>query len=471
VTPVYEGKSPEEGEFKQDRSAQFRPHRNSKSGQETSKRARPVDALSHFGKTDVRYWQERVFQPTYTRNGIVHRISEWAIKIQHLGHRETFSLGTANRAAAGAKAKQIFLLLKGSGWQTVLTTFKPRASSERKTAVTVGEFIAHASSISTARPKTVASYCRAFRTIVADIFKISGGSAKFDYSSGGGREKWLAQIHAIRLSDISPEKIQRWKVSFLQRAGTDPIKRRVAQASVNSLMRQAKTLFAPKIIKFIDLNIVGTPFDGVAFEPRRSMRYRGKFDVAELISAAQTDLSSEPLKIFLLAIMAGLRRNEIDKLEWSSFQWTRNVIRIEATSYLQPKSEDSIGDVEVDEELMEIFRRFKLRAKGDFVIESNVAPRIHATYSHYRCERDFTLLTEWLRDHGVTGNRPLHSLRKEYGSQVCAKHGIYAASQALRHADIAITSAHYLTPRTRVTAGLGKLLATAGTNSTRDFSH
>ena len=157
--------------------------------------------------------------------------------------------------------------------------------------------------------------------------------------------------------------------------------------------------------------------------------------------------------------MAGLRRNEIDKLEWwPSFQWARNVIRIEATRYLQPKSEDSIGDVEVDPELMEIFRGFKARAKGSFVIESNVPARMNATYSHYRCEHDFSELTAWLRSHGVTGSRPLHSLRKEYGSQVCAKHGIYAASQALRHADIAITSAHYLDPRKRSTVGLGSLL-------------
>ena len=65
------------------------------------------------------------------------------------------------------------------------------------------------------------------------------------------------------------------------------------------------------------------------------------------------------------------------------------------------------------------------------------------------------------RDHGVAGNRPLHSLRKEYGSQVCAKHGIYAASQALRHADIAITNAHYLDRPKRMTVGLGSLLKTS----------
>jgi hypothetical protein len=41
---------------------------------------------------------------------------------------------------------------------------------------------------------------------------------------------------------------------------------------------------------------------------------------------------------------------------------------------------------------------------------------------------------------------------------LCGKHGISAASQALRHADIAIASAHYLDPRKRSTAGFGNLL-------------
>ena len=41
---------------------------------------------------------------------------------------------------------------------------------------------------------------------------------------------------------------------------------------------------------------------------------------------------------------------------------------------------------------------------------------------------------------------------------MCAKHGIYAASQALRHADIAITSQHYIDKKRRTTVGMGHLL-------------
>jgi len=50
-------------------------------------------------------------------------------------------------------------------------------------------------------------------------------------------------------------------------------------------------------------------------------------------------------------------------------------------------------------------------------------------------------------------------LRKEFGSQLCAKYGIYAASRMLRHADIRVTAEHYLDTKERTPIGLGNLLA------------
>jgi integrase len=102
------------------------------------------------------------------------------------------------------------------------------------------------------------------------------------------------------------------------------------------------------------------------------LKYRSGFDVQKLIAKAQDELSEadpECFKIFLLAVMVGLRRHEIDLLEWDSFHWDASVIRIEPTEYFLPKSEDSIGDVPVDPELMEIFRGYRARRPRDrFVI-------------------------------------------------------------------------------------------------------
>ena len=56
----------------------------------------------------------------------------------------------------------------------------------------------------------MSDYARAFRKIVSDIFGIDGGNAKYDYRTGG-REAWLNKVNRIKLSQITPEKIQKWR--------------------------------------------------------------------------------------------------------------------------------------------------------------------------------------------------------------------------------------------------------------------
>jgi hypothetical protein len=68
-------------------------------------------------------------------------------------------------------------------------------------------------------------------------------------------------------------------------------------------------------------------------------------------------------------------------------------------------------------------------------------------------------LAGWLKRCGITSDKPIHVLRKEYGSQICARYGIFVASKALRHADIHITSQHYLDQNTNAKPGLGFMLA------------
>jgi len=151
------------------------------------------------------------------------------------------------------------------------------------------------------------------------------------------------------------------------------------------------------------------PFHGVKVEKVRVPRYRSTFDIATLLEAARAELPTEQLKIFLLAAMAGLRRNEIDKLPWSAFRFDEGVIRIETTKFYRPKSHDSEADVLVDPELLELFRGFHARRTGEFVIESDQEPNHAAHYDRYRCQDDIRALIAWLRAKGVTSKTPLHS--------------------------------------------------------------
>ena len=82
----------------------------------------------------------------------------------------------------------------------------------------------------------------------------------------------------------------------------------------------------------------------------------------------------------------------------------------------------------------------------------------------YRCDATFKTLVTWLQDQGVPGHRPIHTLRKEIGSVIASRDGIFAASRYLRHSDIRITSKLYADTKTLVSAGLGALLKPAQNN-------
>jgi integrase len=200
------------------------------------------------------------------------------------------------------------------------------------------------------------------------------------------------------------------------------------------------------------------PFDGIAFEPRQSGRYRSSIDPAKLTKAAQEELSSDDppvFLVFLLALGAGLRRIEIDRLQWAAFRWHDNVIRIEPTRYFEPKTEHSIGDVQIDPELMRVFHGYAALAGSNFVIEG---PEADGYWDQYRAKEVFERLSTWLRTHGVTARKPIHELRKEFGSMVNRRHGLSAARDQLRHGDIAITAAYYIDSPRKATSGLGALL-------------
>jgi integrase len=270
-------------------------------------------------------------------------------------------------------------------------------------------------------------------------------------------------VHAVKLSVLSPSAIHEWKRSFLAKAGQDPISQRSAKVSVNSFLRGARSLFSPRIIRHLGLELPNPlPFAGVQYEPRASTKYRSAIDIRRLVEAARSELPNtdvEAFKVFLLAAFAGLRKREIDLVEWSAFGWDRGVISIVPTRHFTAKSEESYADVALDEELMELFRGYAARASSSFVIESPLEPRSGCLYDYYRCQGVFDRLIGWLRRHGVQTHKPLHMLRKEFGSMICASAGIHAASRALRHSAVAVTDQYYSDSRVRATVGLGHLLA------------
>jgi integrase len=170
----------------------------------------------------------------------------------------------------------------------------------------------------------------------------------------------------------------------------------------------------------------------------------------------------EVFKALLLTLVCGLRRSEADSMTWVQIDLDAGTLDIRDTEHKALKSADSAGKIALDAELVALLRGFKARAKGLFLLETPRLSRIPFTEHRsrtYRCDATYQELIDWLRVKGVPGKRPIHTLRKEIGSIIASRDGIFAASRYLRHSDIRITSKLYADTKTLVAAGLGSLLA------------
>jgi integrase len=405
-------------------------------------------------KEHLRYWRARIYhQP---------RSPYYFIQLQCRGERHALSLETSNPDAAAARARTLYEQVRANGWDATLASRRPQLGTVPSNQCTLGAYIAAAKATADIAPRTLEIYCQAVRKIASDMLNLPDDRTRYDKISGG-RDAWVNKIHSFKLSGFTPVKIAAWKKGYLERAKSDPVSQRAARVSVAYYLRNAKSLFGAKIRAHIGLALPDPlPFSNVEIE-RLSTKYFATFDLAELIQTARDDLADtdqEAFKVLLLSSMVGLRRREIDLLPWSAFRWNDDIIRVEHTQHFSPKTDDSAADVAVDPELMTVFRGYRARApKAEFVIVSGDGPRAGVLYNYYRCEKVFERLTSWLREHGIRSDKPIHELRKAFGSLICQKAGIHQASRALRHSDIRTTSAVYVDSRSRVAAGLGHLLA------------
>jgi integrase len=438
-------------------------------------------------KTDHRYWLERVNKRV--RKGGASKITDpdFSAQIAFSGQRTRINLGTANKFEAASRAAAFYRSLVGVGWDGAFAAHEFSRAGKRCKSVadeddagersTLGALLAAYEKIANPRTSTMSSYRKALRKIYSEIGGIDGAQ-RFKTATHGNRS-WRELVDRLPLTTVTTEALLNWKQGQLGRDNCTMDERRAKAITVNTLLRNARSVFAKKHRTLLSNHVTipdPLPFDEVRLESAPVQRYRSRIDAKAIIQTADEELREQEPAVYAalnLALRCGLRRREIDTLMWKSVDLERKLIYVEPNEHYDLKSMDSADAVDIGDELVKFLRNFrKHHSSGSFVIPSPPMKRkprsdlrIHPDTSsksrkpggnrspdNYRCMKVFRKLIDWLLSKGVKSSRPIHELRKEIGSLIADEHGIYAASRFIRHADIRITAAIYLDKKRRIEA-------------------
>lgn len=398
-----------------------------------------------FSPTDDRFWRDRVFQTKTTKAGQCYLSASYFVRIQFRGERRMFCLDTSDKAEAASKAKVLFFQLRSGG----LLNADRSGNQSSPRNITVGAFLAKVHETVPLDPATMLTYSRKLRTLASSIAAETWPQKAAKYKSAPPYSLWRERVDKLPLSLLTTQSIKRWQTSFVRNRDTSPVHRTRAQHTADSIVRCCRALFSEEVIARTELDL---PADALPFRSVKlltkglsSYRFKSTVNPLQLLAAARCELKParpEQYKILLLAMGAGLRRMEIDRLLWTSVDAQRSQIHIEQHDCFRAKSAYSLAEISVEPEL--IAELSDLMKDGDlFVVSGQGAPTGRAIYHSYRTNDHCRKLCHWLRSKGVLTDKPIHTLRKLYGKLITEKFGIFAASKALRHSSVQITAAFY----------------------------
>ena len=409
-------------------------------------------------KDNAKYWADRVYFHEPSKG---NPETEYSVKIQFNGRRERFKLNTANREIAGRLAVEIYRTLKTHGWDRAIAQFKKGQlpPSSGGSSLTIGQYLAAVRQNWHGAEATLNLYIRSLRKIVSDIGNLDPAKVRFDHMKDGAYD-WHARIDKIELESITAAKVNVWKMEFLRAAGESQAAINKRKISINTYLRNAKSLFAERVVKLTGLELPAPrPFHGIDFFGGTDSRYFSKFDIREILTKAKERLAPmdpEGYSIVLLSAFAGLRRIEIDLLEWPSIDFNVGVIQLGYTHFYRPKTRDSLMPVPIREKwVLDWF--WARRQTSGFVVAPEAPYLKDQKNDYYRTEQILERTTRWLRAHGVNEERPLHALRKEAGSDIVKRAGLNAGAAFLRHTSTTVTSMHYADYRITETPSFGDI--------------
>jgi integrase len=392
-----------------------------------------VAALSS-SKLSSRFWVNRVKQ--------VRGHGFYFGRFQHAGRRELVNLGTTDKRQASEIAARTYAQIRSQGWDAALRVLNPDRHRPNS-AVTVGDVVRTLESVDL-RPRTRDNYCHGLRWWAAQHLNTRPGRKEF----GRRSEEYRARLHAVRLNDLSLERLEKIRDTFISRAGDDTPDQRRARISVKSFHRNASAgISAAERLGHLKMP-EPKPFAGLVVRGANPLPYVSEHNAAQELQKAREELQTadpETWRAYLLALAAGLERKSALALRWADIRQNTSQIFVVEGGTFQAKADQRYRMIPVDPQTIVL-----LGPPDD--ADALVIPGGSATWDR---------AVKWRREQGNKANKVMHNLRKEYGSALIQQAGIDIASRLLGHSNTNVTQQSYFEIRRKAgdTVGIGAMLA------------
>ena len=374
------------------------------------------------------------------------------MRVAFQGHQRRVSLGTANRTEAAKRAATFWRRLAatqgdwGEAMSCIGLSLTRRSSGgEVKIADWLAEY-ERARKVLGVRQKTAQCYISAARNIAAMVTGITSRTHP-------KRADRRAAIDSLPLSKLASKAIDLAVRRSLEPLDDIEAKRRIA--CVNTKMRNARNLFSRRAQEIIPIELPSPgPFEGCKISTPGAKKYSSSISLSKILADSKSLPNNQRVAV-VLAACAGLRRSEIDSLLWRQVDLDASspCVRIEDSWAYQIKSNSSRRSIPLSADVAEFLGSLKADSDQAFVLSGD-PPLLGKRYYSLRCKADFEQLYKWLRERGASAERPLHDLRKEFGSVINEQAGAIAAMELLGHSDLKTTSSIYVENRKRVTVPL-----------------
>ncbi len=417
-----------------------------------------------LSKTNVSHWTSKLRKRSYLANGERIEIPNWQVRLFHSAREDWFNLGTPNKAAAAAKAREIYLFLQHSGWDATLAKYKPKVAP--KSTLTIDDFEeVYRSAIKRVEyppaPMTAERYLKDFKIL-------------------------CRAVNVRKIAELTPEKVREFTGKYREQAHGQSRDVESAKISCNAILRNAGALFSKQMVaEYSSLGLtVANPFLGQklrrvkirAYAPlNRELLKTICVNAAKLRDGdpdaqppTKTEAQAgdsrtrwtdpdfrkphpEAYTLFLLEFGLGLRRNEADKAQrdWLAVDTASGqaFLTVKQTPFFTPKSREA-RVIPISQALFSALDEMISLHNSEFIVDGREPKNDYAEGKApknivYRCDTHHRTLSLWLRKQGVADAKPCHLLRKEFGSYVATKFSLFHAQKVLGHSSPKVTSDYY----------------------------